>query len=248
MSHSDLTPASMNGMLILVNYNQELEIERVLDRVALDYKIADTVIVDDGSSDRSPQMARDRGFHVIAHPKNRGVGAGIRTGIDHARASGRYQYVIIMASNGKMHSSDIPALTAPILKEGADYVQGNRFLQSGGSIALTPFRRVAIPVFAFLVSVLLGKRFTDVSCGFRSYRLSLFDNPKMNIWQPWLDKYELEYYIHYWACRLGYKVAEAPVRMDYSKLRKDRKSKIIPFIGWWSMIRPFLYLSLGFRK
>ena len=52
------------------------------------------------------------------------------------------------------------------------------------------------------------------------------------------DKYEAELYIHYYACRLGLRVIEVPVTIDYSRLAADRKSKMRPFSGWWSLARP----------
>jgi len=57
----------------------------------------------------------------------------------------------------------------------------------------------------------------------------------------------MEYYIHYWACHLGLRILEVPVTIPYTHLSKSRRSKIVPFIGWWSMIRPFFLLSLGLK-
>jgi dolichol-phosphate mannosyltransferase len=238
----------MKGLLILVCFNQELEIERVLRKVKEHHPIADAVVVDDGSSDRSAAIARDLGFTVLAHERNRGVGASIRTGIEEARKRGSYEFVIVMACNGKMDPADIPIVAGPILEDHADYVQGSRYLEPGRSVELTRFRRVAIPLFTAFTSALLVKSFTDVTCGFRAYRLSILEHPKVRLDQPWLDRYELEYYVHYWACRLGFRVVEAPVTMDYSHLRQDRKSKIQPLSGWWSMIRPIVFLTLRIKR
>jgi dolichol-phosphate mannosyltransferase len=237
----------MKGLLILVNYNQEQEIGRVLDKVARAHPVDQAVVVDDGSTDRSPEIARARGFRLLAHPGNQGVGAAIRTGLRTAQAEG-YDYVVIMACNGKMDPKDIPALAGPILQGQADYVQGSRYLQGGGSIQLTAFRRVAIPLFSVAVSVLLRRRFTDATCGFRAYRVAVLSDPRMQLDQPWLDRYELEYYIHYWVCKGQYRIREVPVTMDYSHLESTRRSKIKPFSGWWSMVRPFVFLALGIKR
>jgi len=51
--------------------------------------------------------------------------------------------------------------------------------------------------------------------GFRVYRVSLFEDPRINIWQDWLDKYEYEYYVHWKVYTLGYKVKEVPVTKAY---------------------------------
>lgn len=232
---------------MVVNYNQIHEIENVLSDV-LQYKSKyDIIVVDDGSIDGSDEIARKMGFQLIAHETNKGVGAAIRSGIDFGRKNG-FDYIIIMASNGKMKAKDIPVISEKLISGEADYVQGSRFLNKDSSIELTPFRKFAIPVFTSVFKTLLGIKSSDLTCGYRAYLLSILDNEKININQNWLDRYELEYYIHYWVHKLHYRVVEVPVTMDYSHLHKGRKSKIVPILDWWSMSRPFILLSLGLKK
>lgn len=241
------------GLIIVVNYNQEVEIGRFLTE--LDAELGrgqlglDVVVVDDGSSDRSADIAEERGYKVLRHGSNRGVGAGLRTGILHAKAQGRYDYVVVMSSNGKMRPSELPRVIEPIVAGRADYVQGSRFLKGGRSLNLTGFRKSAIPAFTLFANAMLRRRFTDITCGFRAYRLALFDDPAVQLEQPWLDRYEMEYYIHYHACRSsrGVRIEEVPVTIDYSHLSEGRKSKIVPLVGWWSMTRPFVYLVTGIK-
>ena len=109
------------------------------------------------------------------------------------------------------------------------------------------FRRLAIPLFTLAASISLRRRFTDITCGFRAYKLSILDSPKVDLDQQWLERYEMEYYIHFWACRLGVRIKEVPVEIAYAHLEKHRRSKIKPFVGWWSMIRPFVFLTLHIK-
>ena len=104
-----------------------------------------------------------------------------------------------------------------------------------------------IRILTRMVAVLTGFKGTDVTCGFRAYKLSLFDNPEINIWQSWLDRYELEYYLHYKVIKLGYRVREVPVSMTYPTDGRPY-SKIRPFVGWWSMVRPLVLLALNLRR
>ena len=97
----------MTGLLIIVNYEQELEIGQFLERLKRAPCELETVLVDDASRDRSPDIARAHGLRVLRHERNLGVGASIRTGIKFARAEGRFDYVLIMSSNGKMHPEEI---------------------------------------------------------------------------------------------------------------------------------------------
>jgi dolichol-phosphate mannosyltransferase len=238
----------MTGLIIVVNYELEVEIAQFLDVLSTENPGLDVIVVDDGSADGSPAIAEKMGYSVIRHEVNRGVGAAIRTGIRHARKESRYEFVLIMSSNGKMRPDEIPVVIAPILEGRADYVQGSRFLKGGRAPSLSRFRGAAIPAYSVLASVILRARFTDITCGFRSYKLSLFDNPRVNLDQRWLDRYEAELYIHYYACRLGLRIVEVPVTIDYSHLEPHRKSKMRPITGWWSLLRPLLLLSTGIKK
>jgi hypothetical protein len=91
-------------------------------------------------------------------------------------------------------------------------------------------------------------RCTDVTNGFRSYKLELFDDERINIWQNWLDEYELEYYIHYKVLTLGYKTKEVPISKIYSHKNKGGYSQISPFRDWWKIVGPLIYLKLGVKK
>ncbi len=237
----------MSGLIVIVNYNQEPEIGAFLDQLQAANPGLDVIVVDDGSRDRSPVLAEERSYQVLRHASNQGVGAAIRTGLRHARKTGRYTYVVIMSSNGKMRPDELPRVIAPILDGTADYVQGNRFLAGGASLHLTGFRQRAIPAFSLVASALLGKRFGDITCGFRAYRLAWLDDPRVDLDQPWLNRYELEYYLHYWAVKTGARMVEVPVTIDYSHLGRTRKSKIVPIVDWWLMIRPFVFLTTGLK-
>jgi dolichol-phosphate mannosyltransferase len=70
----------------------------------------------------------------------------------------------------------------------------------------------------------------------------------MNIWQDWLKTYEYEYYVHFYAYRLGYRVTEVPVTKRYPSDPRQAYTKIKPFSGWWKMLRPLVFLALGLKK
>ena len=239
---------SVKGLIIVVNFEQELEIEAFLIGLRGNNPGLDVVVVDDASRDKSADIAERLGYHVIRRTENQGVGAAIRTGIEYARAEGIFEFVVIMSSNGKMRSDEIARVVGPIIRDEADYVQGSRFMTEGRAVDLSTFRSLAIPAYSLVASALLRRRFTDITCGFRAYRLSLFDAPELRLDQEWLNRYETELYIHYHACRLGLRIVEVPVTIDYSHLEVDRKSKIRPGTGWWSLFRPLFLLSLGLRK
>lgn len=206
----------------------------------------EVVVVNDGSTDRSAEILRAHGIKVLDQP-HLGLGASIKRVVRYARENG-FTILVLLAGNGKDDPNEIPRVLAPILEGRADYVQGSRFLR-GGSRANTPlFRLAAIRLLSALFSLYMRKRCTDLTNGFRAYRLSVFDDARIDIEQEWLDNYEYEYYVHWYVHKLGYRVAEVPVSKTYPAEKGARYSKIRPFTGWWRMLRPFLLLGLGLKK
>jgi len=239
-------PASNARVLVTVlTFNEGAKLK---DLVSLfpEQRPYDILFVDDGSTDGSADYLENAGETVIRHRSNRGVGAGIRTALGYCREHG-YDVIVIMAGNGKMLPEEIPRLLDPILSDRADYVQGSRYMKGGSSPNLPLFRHLAIRAFTLVATILLRHRQTDVTCGFRAYRVALADDPDIDLDQDWLGRYEMEYYLHYKAISRGYRIAEVPVSMVYPESGKDY-SKIRPLVGWWSMIRPWIYLSLHIKK
>jgi len=234
-----------NILVSLFSYNEGEKLKNLISSFPSE-RYYDLLFVDDGSTDGSYQYLEEQGFLIIKHVENIGIGCGIREAIEYGR-NNDYQIIVIMAANGKMQPSEIDRLIEPIMNGRADYVQGSRYLPGGLSPNLPLFRRVMIRIFTLIAWLLTGFKGTDVTCGFRAYKLALFDDSRFNIGQSWLDKYEMEYYVHYHVIRGGYRVAEVPVSMIYPKERKNY-SKIRPFVGWWSMIKPWIYLFLKIRK
>jgi dolichol-phosphate mannosyltransferase len=209
-------------------------------------RVYDVLIVDDGSTDDSAAIMREFPFPVLHHKVNSGVGESIRTAIGYAKEH-RYDILVPMAGNGKMDPDHIPRMVEPILDRGFDYVQGSRYLEGGTSENL-PFKRaMMIKAFTFCVNRFLPFKGTDITCGFRAYRLDVLDRANINIHQDWLGRYEMEYYIHYRVIKAGLKVCEVPVAMNYPPERKNY-SKIKAGSGWWSMIRPWIFLILRLKK
>jgi dolichol-phosphate mannosyltransferase len=184
---------------------------------------------------------------IIENPTKNGIGFAIKKGYRYALSHG-FDLIVVMAGNGKDDPREISRLTDPISKNGVDYVQGSRFLP-GGRGEKTPFlRRIFTRLFPFAWSFLTGVRCTEVTNGFRAYRASILDDPEINIWQDWLNGYELEYYLHYKALTLGYKFAERPVSKDYTTIRKGKYSHISPLKDWWQIVGPIFLLKLGVKK
>ncbi len=226
-------------------YNELHKIDKVVSR--MDNKIVDEVlIVDDGSTDGSPETAKSRGATILSLGKQHGVGFALRSGIKYAIKK-RFDIIVIIAGNNKDNPKEIVRLLNPITKEGYHFVQGSRF-KKGGEYGKMPFYRlVATKLHSWLFSIVSGKKITESTNGFRALTTSLFNDKRIKIDQKWLDKYELEPYLYYKVIKLGYKTKEVPVSKIYPP-KELGYTKMKPFIGWWSIFRPLFLLALGRRK
>jgi dolichol-phosphate mannosyltransferase len=184
---------------------------------------------------------------IVFHEKRKGIGYAIREGIDYGLAH-HFDVVVVLAGNNKDNPHEIPRLLAPIIEEEFEYVQGSRFLPGGKKVNNPFFREVFSRLYPFIWTLLTTKRCTDVTNGFRAYKLSIFSNSNLEIHQNWLDNYQLEYYIHYKALTLGFKTKEVPVSKIYPFQHKGGYSKISPFHDWWMIIGPLFYLKTGAKK
>jgi dolichol-phosphate mannosyltransferase len=226
--------------------NEEAKVVEVVRRMPR-HVVDEVLIVDDGSTDRSPEVAEENGATVIRLGRTIGVGAAIRTAYEYGVANG-YDVVAVVAGNNKDSPEEIPLLLDPIADGRADFVQGSRWLKRGANFGPMPFyRKVATRLHPLLFSLAARRRITDSTNGFRAVRTSLFADERIDLDQRWLDEYELEPYLFLRAIRLGYKVVEVPVSKIYPP-KKLGQTKMKPITGWWSILRPLLYVGLGVRR
>jgi len=228
-----------------IAHNEAPKIGRVLDRFTPGLVDA-IVVVDDGSSDETGSVAAAKGAVVLRHDRRAGAGAAIRTAIRYALDE-RFDVLVVLAGNDKDRPPEIGRLLQPIVEGGYDIVQGSRYLP-GGDFGNMPFyRQVATRyVHPLLFSLLVRRRFTDTTNGFRAIRLSILRDTRIDLSQAWLDRYELEPYLLCTAIRLGYRVEEVPVTKIYPP-HDLGYTKMTPIIGWWSILRPLVLLALHLK-
>ena len=223
--------------------DEERKIAEVLRRMPRG-PMDEVLVVDDGSVDRSAEVARSLGARVISMGRTAGVGAALRAGFAHALGAG-HDVVVVMAGNNKDAPEEILLLVDPIADGRADVVQGSRFLKRQADFGAMPrYRRLATRIHPLLFSLVARRRVTDSTNGFRAIHGRVLRDPRLDLDQPWLDAYELEPYLYLAAMRLGYRTVEVPVTKIYPP-RELGQTKMKPITGWWSILRPVVYAALG---
>jgi dolichol-phosphate mannosyltransferase len=209
--------------------------------------VDEVLVVDDGSTDRSAEVARELGATVLSLGRIVGIGAALRAGFGYAMERG-YDVVVVMAGNGKDSPEEIPLLLEPIAAGRADFVQGSRFLKTRPDFGPMPlYRRFATRLHPLLFSLVARRRVSESTNGFRAIHRAVLTDRRIDLGQAWLDQYELETYLYLRTIRLGYRTVEVPVTKIYPP-RELGQTKMRPIVDWWSILRPLVYLGLGIRR
>lgn len=174
----------MRLVVIIPALNEEATLAEVIGRIPppQDAGVQEVrvLVVDDGSTDKTVELARQAGAEVASHRHNRGVGAAFRTGIRNALAMDA-DIIVNMDADGQFRPEDLPELIKPILENQADMVTCTRFALPDYQPEMPAIKRWGNKMMCRLVNrICWGSHFTDVSCGFRAYtrqtaqRLTLF--------------------------------------------------------------------------
>jgi glycosyltransferase involved in cell wall biosynthesis len=128
-----------------------------------------TIVVDDGSMDRTAAVAKLHGAVVVRHPRNLGTGRAFMSGVHAGLASGA-DIIVGMDADGQFRPGDLAARIAPIVNGEADVVLCTR-LGPGSQLAgkMPTAKRLGNWLLCRIISITVQQRFSDVSCGFRAF-------------------------------------------------------------------------------
>jgi len=153
-------------LVIVPAFNEQGSVGGVIEEIRRADPKLEVVVVDDGSGDRTAEVARAHGAHVVSLPFNLGIGAAVQTGFLYALANG-FDLAVQVDADGQHDPSELPKLFAPLEAGEADLVIGSRF--AGESDFRSSFvRRLGIRLFALTVSAIARRRLTDTTSGFRA--------------------------------------------------------------------------------
>jgi glycosyltransferase involved in cell wall biosynthesis len=195
-------------LAVIPAYNEEATLRGVIRSIHAHAPGFDVVVVDDGSTDRTGEIATAEGAYLLRHPFNLGIGGAVQSGFKYALDNG-YDYAVQVDGDGQHDPAEIARLQERMAADPAlDMVYGSRFLTSEHEYPAPISRRTGIHIFAFVCSRIVGQRVSDPTSGFRlcnrrAIQLFARDYPH--------DYPEVEaiLMLHYHRLRM----AEVPVRM-----------------------------------
>src|SRR5438552_6331671 len=179
---------------------------------------SEVVVIDDGSTDDTANIAALAGAQVVRHPVNRGYGAAMRTCLGHARENGA-DILVVLDGDGQHRPELIPVVVAPVAKGEADVSIGSRFLNSRAAATVPRYRRFGIGVITKLTN--LGTRnnrkVRDAQSGFRAYSRAAIEAV-----DPLETNMGASTEILWEADRKGLRIVEVPIDIYYTASASSR--------------------------
>lgn len=153
-------------LVIIPAFNEEETVGRVIDSIRDNFSEADILVVNDGSSDLTGEISRRKSVFVIDLPFNMGIGSAMQTGFKFAQLN-VYDIAVQVDADGQHEAVFIRKLIQPLLKNEVDLVIGSRFRSDNDYKSTLP-RGIGIKLLSFILSLILGKKVTDTTSGFRA--------------------------------------------------------------------------------
>lgn len=197
--------------VVIPAYNEEKSIGEVLSKtisvmesMKVPYEI---IVVDDGSTDKTRQIASKYKVTVLSNGRNIGKGYALRKGFRQAKG----RIIVTLDSDGSHDPREIPKLIEP-LYNGIDIVAGSRFLGTNGKNSTTKLNVMGNKIINAIIMTLTGKYVTDSQTGFRAFKKEVLK--KLNLTS---ERYEIETEFTVKGLKNGFKYLEIPVNCTKRK-------------------------------
>lgn len=203
-------------MIVIPAYNEADNLKEILSRFPSTSGGVEIgiLVIDDGSYDDTARVASEAGVCLVRNPINRGGGAALRLGYDILQKAGS-AICVTMDADGQHDPEEIEKILLPIVNDQYDFVIGSRIL--GDREKDSRLRIVGVYIFGWLISLLLGKKITDPSSGFRAFRMESVASITLHENQYHTSELIIE------AVKKGLRIGEVPITILKRKYGKSKK-------------------------
>jgi glycosyltransferase involved in cell wall biosynthesis len=228
---------SRTALAVVPAYNEARTVTAVVRSLHEHAPHFDVLVIDDGSTDRTADLAQRTGARVLRLPFNLGIGGAVQAGFTFAKENG-YRCLVQVDGDGQHDPAEIRRLEDAMDSDPrVDMVCGSRFLTSDYRYPAPISRRTGIHIFAYILSRVIGQRVSDPTSGFRLYNrraIELFARDYPHDY----PEVEVVLMVHFHQLRM----CEVPVRMY---LRGGGASTITSGKSVYYMIKVLLAIVVG---
>lgn len=222
-------------LVIIPAYNEEKTIGNVIRSIRAHIPAVDIVVVNDGSTDRTAEVATRYGVTVLNLPYNVGIGGGMQTGYLYACVKG-YEYAVQIDADGQHDPADLPRLLQHARNGDGDMILGSRYVKTT-RYKSSFMRRIGMILFSGLVALLSGQKVKDTTSGYRVVNRRLIE--LFSSYYP-TDYPEVEAIVY--LKRQGCSIMEVPTEM---RERQGGSSSITPLKSVYYVIKVALALFMN---
>lgn len=223
-------------LLVIPSYNEEKNIEAVVGSITSDHPEFDYLVVNDGSTDGTARLCRERGFNLLDLPLNLGLAGCFQAGMKYA-CYHQYAYAIQFDGDGQ-HRPEYIRLMKEKMDEGYDIVIGSRFIRKKKDFSI---RMIGSRLIGLAITLTTGVRITDPTSGMRMFNEKMIKEFALNLnYGPEPDTISL-------LLKHGARIAEVPVEIDH-RLAGESYLKPTEAIRYMARILISILLIQNFRN
>ena len=235
VSSKELRSNVMGIIALIPAYNEELTIGSIVLKTKS--YVDKVIVVDDGSTDRTSEIAEKAGAEVIRIEKNIGKANAIRLGFEKIREEG-WGVVVLLDADGQHDPDEIPNLVLPILENRADVVVGSRFLN--GNLNVPRYRILGQKILNLLTNAGAKSKFSDTQSGYRVLNYKALERLDLTV----TAGYNLESDMLLHLGSNGVRITELPISVRYDVPKRHKSN---PFVHGFSVAANLLN-QLSFRN
>lgn len=203
----------MTGFAVIPTYNEAKHIEKVLTKLKIANKSGklQSLVVDDGSTDKTAAIAKQLGARVLVHKKNKGKGEALKTAFKYILNNSNAKHAVVIDADMQYDPKEYKNVLLPLLKGEADFVSGTRNLYMNQ----VPFRhRLGIKVWRSIFNFFFKPtpKLTDTCNGFFALNRKAMKTLINNVY----GGYIVDHAIRIHCIKNGLKIKEAPVHIKYN--------------------------------